>query len=120
MTENIDHKAINQRKTDFKTRFENFHEKHPEPWEIFGTEMSCNLYRSSNCVTKFLIVLKSLDTIDNLETLSDMLGVKKSLESKFGASNVYWKEGHFGWIRIYVFFDFEELLSRVLTRAERN
>ena len=116
MTGNNDHKANKQHKTDFKTRFENFHEKHPEPWNIYGTEMWCNFYRSQNCSTKFLIVLKSTDTIDNLETIADMLLVKKSLETKFGSSNVYWEEGHFGWISIYLFFDFEALLSRTLTR----
>ncbi len=120
MTGNTDHKAHKPHKTDFGTRFENFHEKHPEPWNIFSIEFNGNFVRSENCNTKFLIVLKSVDTIDNLETLQDMQLVKKSLESKFGSSNVYWHEGHFGWIRIYVFFDFEALCSSLDTRKERN
>ena len=120
MNENLDHKAHKPHKIEFETRFEDFHEKHPEPMEIYGIEMSCNLYRSTNCKSKFLLVLKSTDTIDDCQTLEDMLLVKQSLETKFGPSNVYWREGHFGWIRIYVFFDFEALLSRTLTRAERN
>lgn len=120
MNENSSNKTNKPTMTDFKTRFEDFHEKHPEPYEIYGIEMSCNLYRSTNCKTKFLLVLKSIGTIDEIQILEDMLLVKQSLESKFGPSNVYWREGHFGWIRIYVFFDFEELLSRTLTRADRN
>ncbi len=120
MTGNIDHKTHKPHKTDFESRFENFHEKHPEPWNIFPIEYKCNFIRSVNCDTRFLIVLKSIHTIDNLETVADMLLVKKSLESRFGASNVYLVEGDSGWIRLYVFFDFEELASRADTRAERN
>tara|TARA_B100000459_G_scaffold46000_1_gene23616 strand:+ start:298 stop:648 length:351 start_codon:yes stop_codon:yes gene_type:complete len=116
MNENNDHKPVNNQKTDFETRFENFHEKHPEPWEIFPIEMSLNLIRSTNCSTRFLLILKSIDTIDNPETVTDMLLVKKSLESKFGASNIYLIEGDLGWLRLYVFFDFEELLSRAVKR----
>lgn len=116
MNENSDHKAHKPHKPDFETRFEDFHEKHPEPFEIFPIEMSINLIRSTNCSTRFLLILKSLDTIDNLETLEDMLLVKQSLETQFGSSNVYWTEGHFGWIRIYVFFDFEALSSKAARR----
>jgi hypothetical protein len=116
MNENNDHKPDNSQKTDFETRWENFHEKHPEPWEIFPIEMSCNLVRSTNCSTRFLLILKSCYTIDDPETITDMLLVKKSLESKFGASNIYLIEGHHGWLRLYVFFDFEELCSRALNR----
>lgn len=116
MNENNDHKPVASKKTDFETRFENFHEKHPEPYEIFPIEMSCNLVRSTNCSTRFLLILKSIDTNDNHETVTDMLLVKKSLESKFGAKNVYFLEGDLGWMRLYVFFDFEELLSRASMR----
>lgn len=116
MNENSDHKTHKPNKTDFETRYENFHEKHPEPWEIFPIEMSCNLIRSTNCSTRFLLILKSVDTTDNPEVIEDMLLVKQSLEQRFGASNVYFLEGHFGWIRIYVFFDFEAILSRAATR----
>lgn len=116
MNENSDHKAHKPNKIEFESRFETFHEKHPEPWEIFPIEMSANLIRSTNCSTRFLLILKSIDTIDCPEILEDMQLVKQSLESRFGSANVYWSEGHFGWIRIYVFFDFEELSSRTANR----
>lgn len=116
MNKSNDHKAKQPHKTDFETRFENFHEKHPEPWNIFPIEFSANFIRSENCDTRFLLILKSIDTIDSPETVTDMLLAKRSLESRFGESNVYLVEGGHGWIRLYVFFDFEELASRAVTR----
>lgn len=107
-------------KIEFTNRFELFHEKHPEPMEIFGIQGKYNLYRSTNCDTRFLLVLKSFDTIDSHEAITDMLLLKKSLESRFGASNVYWEESYDSWIRLYVFFDFEELCSRVDTLTDNS
>ena len=107
-------------KTEFENRREEFHEKHPEPWEIYNIKGVFNLFRSTNCDTRFLLVLISRDTIDSHETVTDMLLARKSLESRFGASNVYWREGVDALIRIYVFFDFEELCSRLDNRTFRN
>lgn len=116
MTKNSDHKPKHNAKTDFQTRFENFHDRHPEPWNIYPMNFSCNFIRSTNCKSRFLIILKSIDTVDNYQVVEDMLLLKQSLELKFGESNVYLVEGDTGWIRLYVFFDFEELLSRTATR----
>ncbi len=103
---------------EFRSRFEDFHDKHPEPADIYLlSEMSCSIARSENCSTRFLVNLKSLDTMDCQVTLDDMLLVKESLESRFGSENVYYSEGHFGYLRIYVFFDLDEIFSRAVTRA---
>lgn len=116
MTGNTDHKAHKPHKTDFETRFENFHDKHPEPEEIFPIEGSYRFMRSTNCKSRFLMILKANDTVDNYQVVEDMLLLKQSLELKFGESNVYLVEGQLGWISIYLFFDLEELLSRTCTR----
>lgn len=112
--------VMNKDQILFEARFEDFHEKHPEPYEIFCNEGSFNLCRSTNFPSRFLLVFKSHGTYDESGIVQEMLETQQSLEYIFGKQNVYLQTGHHGWMRIYCFFDLETLLSKSVNRFPKE